>query len=78
MVELKLIVSFGRTASFDLLLLLGDLGVFELDAPGLYLADSGGPEAGARRLLPGQRRVRELDDESTKVVAGRTTTQSRD
>jgi Alpha-glutamyl/putrescinyl thymine pyrophosphorylase clade 3 len=68
--ELAPIVSFGRTGCFDLLVLLGGLGVYELDAPRLYLAGATGPKDGARLMLPGVRRLRNLDDELC-AVAGR-------
>jgi Alpha-glutamyl/putrescinyl thymine pyrophosphorylase clade 3 len=61
--ELKPLVSFGRTGSFDLLVLLGNLGVYALAPPRLYLAGATGPKDGARRILPGTRGLRELDDE---------------
>lgn len=69
MEELRPLVSFGRTGRFDLLILLGDLGVYELDAPRLYLEGATGPKIGARRVLPGTRTLRELDDELTTTAA---------
>lgn len=45
------IISFGRTGRFDLLVLLGDLGVVELEAPRLFLKGATGPLKGARQAL---------------------------
>ncbi len=60
--ELAPLVSFGRTGCFDLLVLLGNLGVYELAPPRLYLVGATAPKNGARRVLPGARALRALDD----------------
>lgn len=62
------VISFGRTGCFDLLILLGGLGLYELAPPRLYLAGSTGPLDGARRLLPGSRPIRDLDDTLSAVA----------
>jgi hypothetical protein len=67
MSELR-IVSFGRTGRFDLLTLVGDLGVVELTAPRLYLKGATGPLEGARQAIPGVRDEAELDRRLEKVV----------
>jgi hypothetical protein len=68
--ELAPLVSFGRTGRFDLLTLLGNLGVYELTPPRLYLVGATGPKDGARRVLPGRRRLRDLDDELSALARG--------
>ena len=42
---------FGRTAKFDTLCLLGDLGIFTIRPGSCYLRDSTGPLSGARKLF---------------------------
>jgi hypothetical protein len=66
--ELSPLVSFARTGCFDLLVLLGNLGVYELSPPRLYLEGSTGPKSGARRVLPGARRLHDLDENLTAVA----------
>lgn len=65
--ECRPLVSFARTGCFDLLVLLGNFGVYELAPPRLYLEGSTGPLRGACRVLPGRRRIRGLDDKLTAV-----------
>jgi hypothetical protein len=60
--ELKPLLRFKRTGCFDLLVLLGDLGVYDLEAPRLYLAGATGPKTGAELMLPGITEVDGLDD----------------
>lgn len=62
------VISFGRTGCFDLLILLGNLGLYELAPTRLYLAGSTGPLDCARHLLPGPRHVRDLDDAPCAVA----------
>jgi hypothetical protein len=61
------VLRFGRTAKFDWLCRLGNLGLYPI-APGrCYLRDSSGPLAGARRLFESRgrgRSIEELEDEA--------------
>jgi hypothetical protein len=66
--ELRPLLRFGRTGCFDLLCLLGDLGVYELEAPRLYLEGASGPKTGAELMLPGITDIDELDDELCAVA----------
>lgn len=61
-------MSFARTGGFDLLVLLGDLGVLELTPPRLYLAGATGPLEGARIVLPDIHDERELDQRLAQIA----------
>ena len=53
--SMESIVSFGRTARFDYLTLVGNIGLANIK-PGLaYIKDSTGPKIGAQLLLTGER-----------------------
>lgn len=58
--RLKSVERFGRTARFDLLTLLRDVGLIDAEPDSCYLRGSTGPLKGARRVW-GRRSVRELD-----------------
>ncbi len=49
--ELTFIPRFGRTARFDFLTTLGNLGVYEMEPPSLYLDGATGPKRGAEAVL---------------------------
>lgn len=58
------IVSFGRTAKFDFLTMLGKLGIVEIEPPKTYMQGSTGPIKGARLLFGDKKmRVSELEKE---------------
>jgi hypothetical protein len=61
------IVSFGRTAKFDLLCLLGNLG-FLLISPGhCFLRGAAGPRAGATLMITGRKKGRLTPEIETTV-----------
>jgi Alpha-glutamyl/putrescinyl thymine pyrophosphorylase clade 3 len=52
------VIRFGRTAKFDFLCLLGNLGVLEISPPHCYLAEGTGPKTGALQMVTGNRNGR--------------------
>lgn len=52
------VIRFGRTAKFDFLCLLGNLGILEISPPHCYLAGSSGPKSGALQMVTGKRNGR--------------------
>jgi len=61
--SMKAVISFGRTARFDFLTMVGKLGLANIE-PGIpYLVDATGPLAGARLLF--------ADDRDAKLHAGK-------
>ncbi len=61
---------FGRTGAFDLLCLLGDLGILNVRPDSCYLSGSTGPFKGAQRLW-GKRLPKELTrlaDEAARAL----------
>lgn len=62
---------FGRTAKFDWLCLLGNLGIFPIAPAKCYLRGSSGPLTGALRLFgggEGRRSIEELEREATELA----------
>jgi hypothetical protein len=57
--SVKRVFRFGRTGAFDLLCLLGNMGILPVRPGSCYLIGSTGPLRGARKLW-GRRRTREL------------------
>jgi hypothetical protein len=57
--SLKSVFRFGRTCAFDLLCMLGNMGILPVRAGSCYLPGSTGPLSGARKLW-GRRRPKEL------------------
>jgi hypothetical protein len=49
------VIRFGRTAKFDFLCLLGNLGILEISPPHCYLAEATGPKTGALQMVTGRR-----------------------
>ncbi|WP_339616905.1 hypothetical protein [uncultured Gilvimarinus sp.] len=45
------VLSFGRTATFDFLCMIGKLGLVDVEPPRAYIQESTGPKAGARLLF---------------------------
>lgn len=68
--ELRFVTRFGRTARFDFLTLLGNLGVYELRPGRIYLDGATGPLRGARMMFGNDVDVRTLE-ESAKEMARR-------
>ena len=54
--SLSQVTRFGRTARFDFLCLLGNLGIFEVTPPHCYLRNSTRPKAGALLLVSGKKK----------------------
>ena len=52
------VTRFGRTAKFDFLCLLGNLGVLEVSPPHCYLAEGTGPKRGAVQMVTGKKKGR--------------------
>lgn len=52
------VIRFGRTAKFNFLCLLGNLGILEISPPHCYLAESTGPKSGALQMVTGKRNGR--------------------
>lgn len=48
------LIRFGRTAKFDFLCLLGNLGILEISPPHCYLGKSTGPKGGALLMVEGK------------------------
>jgi hypothetical protein len=55
------VTRFGRTAKFDFLCLLANLGILNISAPHCYLRDATGPKGGALLMVTGQKRGRITD-----------------
>lgn len=53
--SMREVVSFGRTARFDYLTIVGLIGLASIKPPSLYLRNSTGPLRGARLLFAGDR-----------------------
>jgi hypothetical protein len=49
------VTRFGRTARFDFLCLLGNLGILQISPPHCYLAEGTGPRTGAIKMVMGER-----------------------
>ncbi|MFI5092042.1 MAG: hypothetical protein ACHQIK_01245 [Candidatus Acidiferrales bacterium] len=49
------VIRFGRTARFDFLCLLGNLGILRISPPHCYLAEGTGPRTGALQMVTGKR-----------------------
>lgn len=49
---------FGRTAKFDFLCLLGNLGILEISPPHCYLAEGTGPKKGVLQMVIGKNKGR--------------------
>jgi Alpha-glutamyl/putrescinyl thymine pyrophosphorylase clade 3 len=64
--SMDLVKSFGRTARFDYLTMVGKLGLADIEPPHTYMGSSTGPAAGARLLFGGSKtaslRVSQLED----------------
>lgn len=52
------VTRFGRTAKFDLLCLLGNLGILDVSPPHCYLKDGTGPKSGALLMVKGKKNGR--------------------
>lgn len=48
------LIRFGRTAKFDFLCLLGNLGILKISPPHCYLDESTGPKGGALLMVEGK------------------------
>jgi hypothetical protein len=63
--SMRSVVSFGRTARFDYLTMIGKLGLAPIEPGSTYMSGATGPLAGARLLLTGNARApvaaRQLD-----------------
>jgi Alpha-glutamyl/putrescinyl thymine pyrophosphorylase clade 3 len=49
------VTRFGRTARFDLLCLLGNLGILDVSPPHCYLSNATGPKSGAVLMVTGKK-----------------------
>jgi hypothetical protein len=49
------VISFGRTAKFDFLTMIGKLGLSHIEAPSAYMQGATGPLKGARLLFSGKK-----------------------
>jgi len=72
MVDLRAVVSLGRTGRYDFLTLLRNLGVYELEPDRIYMVGATGPLSGARRLfgVPGRAtsEQEELDERAMSLA----------
>ena len=59
---------FGRTAAFDLLLFLGQMGVVDVAPEACHLAGATGPLQGARRLWGAARPTQELEQLAAELA----------
>lgn len=59
--SMRTVASFGRTARFDYLTMVGKLGLAPIEPGSTYMQSSTGPLQGARLLFGGQERPVELD-----------------
>jgi Alpha-glutamyl/putrescinyl thymine pyrophosphorylase clade 3 len=70
--QLRTVISFGRTARYDFLTLLRNLGVYALEPDRIYMVGATGPLTGARRLFGVSARTRqeqeELDDRALALA----------
>jgi hypothetical protein len=66
--EMEFIYQFGRLGIYDLLSLLGNLGIYNLEAGRLYLRGATGPHTGARLLLGSSLNIDALDDRCCELA----------
>lgn len=67
------VTRFGRTAKFDLLCLLGNLGILDISPPHCYLSDATGPKSGALLMVTGKKsgRITEHIDSTIRKLQRR-------
>jgi hypothetical protein len=65
--KLSKVVSFGRTAKFDFLTMIGKLGIFNIEPPKTYMSGSTGPLRGCKLLFGENKRALGFEEDLFKL-----------